>query len=173
MAIRRRGYVRWTPAAIPFGAVIMALGAWGFLVPLVGPYFNFDFFTTDEWSFSRRHWELLLGPGLVAFAGGLLMTFPKWGFGQLGTMVAIVGGLWFLLGPSLYPLWTSGQVQLGVNHGEGWAALHWIGYFYGLGAAILYLAAFAQGMLSRRTMVEEASVGEQQGTRERVVTHTN
>src|SRR5215218_4194121 len=114
MALRRRGYLRWTPAAIPLGAVIMALGAWGFFVPLVGPYFNFDFFTTTDWSFSTRHWELLLGPGLVAFAGGLLMTFPKWGFGQLGTTLAIVGGVWFLLGPSLYPLWTSGQVQLGV-----------------------------------------------------------
>jgi hypothetical protein len=64
-------------------------------------------------------------------------------------------------------------VELGVNHSEGWAALHWIGYFYGLGAAILYLAAFAQGMLSRRTVVEETDVAEQPGTRERVVTHTN
>jgi hypothetical protein len=64
-------------------------------------------------------------------------------------------------------------VELGVNHSEGWAALHWIGYFYGLGAVILYLASFAQGMLSRRTVVEEASVAEQPGTRERVVTHTN
>jgi hypothetical protein len=173
MAIRRRGYVRWTPAAIPLGLVIMALGAWGFFVPLVGPYFNFDFFTTSDWSFSTRHWELLLGPGCVAFAGGLLMTFPKWGFGQLGTTLAIVGGAWFLVGPSLYPLWTSGQVELGVNHSETFAALHWIGYFYGVGAAILYFAAFAQGMLSRRTVVEEAAAAEQPVTRERVVTHTN
>jgi uncharacterized membrane protein len=173
MAVRRRGYVRWTPAAIPLGAVIMALGAWGFFVPLVGPYFNFDFFAADAWSFSMRHWELLLGPGLVAFASGLLMTFPSWGLGQLGTTLAIVAGVWFLVGPSLYPLWTSGQVELGVNHSEGWAALHWIGYFYGLGAAILYLAAFVQGMLSRRAVVEEAAVAEQPGTRERIVTHTS
>ena len=95
------------------------------------------------------------------------------GFGQLGTTLAIVGGVWFLVGPSLYPLWTSGQVELGVNHSEGWAALHWIGYFYGLGAAILYFAALAQGMLSRRTVVEEAAVPEESVTRERVVTHTD
>lgn len=63
-------------------------------------------------------------------------------------------------------------MELGVNHSEGWAALHWIGYFYGLGAAILYLAAFAQGMLSRRTVVE-AAVAEQPVTQQRVVTHTN
>ena len=52
MAMRSGRSTRWTPAAIPIGTLLMLLGAWAFFVPLVGPYFDFGFFTDSTWSFS-------------------------------------------------------------------------------------------------------------------------
>ena len=161
----------WTPATIPFGLLIMLLGAWVFFVPLVGPYFDFGFFTESAWSFSVRHWELLLAPGIVAFVGGLLLMTPAWGLGWLGGLMATAAGIWLVIGPSLYPLWAAVDRVQPLPHGDVVRALLWIGYFYGPGALITYLAGYGQGLVSRRTVVEEAVVEERpaSATRERVV----
>ena len=155
---RTRGR-RWTPAAIPVGMLLMALGAWAFFVPLLGPYFGFGFFTDSAWSFSARHWELLLLPGIAIFLGGMVMTMPSAGLGWLGGLLAAAGGAWLLVGPSLHPLWTSvAQTRILVPHGETLDALLWIGYFYGTGALTMWLAGFGKGLVSRRTVVEDATV---------------
>jgi hypothetical protein len=166
--------MRWTPAAIPVGVLLMALGAWAFFAPLVGPYFNFGFFTDSTWVFSARHWELSLLPGIAIFAGGLLMTLPAMGLGRLGGLLAAAGGAWLLVGPSLFPLWTqSTGVRVLVPHDELMDALLQIGYFYGTGALTMYLAGFGQGLLSRRTVIEEEPVIHETPIehRERTVTH--
>jgi hypothetical protein len=169
MAVRRTR--AWTPKAIPFGLFILLLGLWGIFVPLVGPYFHFGFFTNDTWNFMGRHWELLILPGIAAVLGGLLLLVPTRAGGWLGGMLATAAGIWFLVGPSLYPLWTSGHVKP-IPHSETITALLWIGYFYGTGALIAYFAGYGQGLLSRRTVVEETPVAAptQTETRQRAVT---
>ena len=165
---------RWTPAAIPVGVLLMALGAWAFIVPLVGPYFNFGFFTDSTWTFSARHWELLLLPGLAIALGGLVMTMPSAGLGWLGGLLAAAGGAWLLVGPSLFPLWTStDHVAVDVPHNQTMTALLWIGYFYGTGALTVWLAGFGKGLVSRRTIVEDDTVIEETPVerRDRVVTN--
>jgi hypothetical protein len=170
MATRPRRRLHWTPAAIPVGLLLMALGAWAFFVPLVGPYFNYGFFTSTTWVFSGVHWELLLGAGIAIFCGGLLLTVPSLGLGALGSLLAFAGGAWLLVGPSLYPLWTS---TVNVPHTQGMRALLEIGYFYGTGALVMYLTGFGNGLLSRRTTVhDEPRIEETPVERdERIVTH--
>ena len=174
MASRPRRTTRWTPAAIPVGILLMALGAWAFLAPLVGPYFNYGFFTDHTWVFSARHWELSLLPGIAIFAGGLLLTVPAAGLGSLGSLLAFVGGAWLLVGPSLFPLWTSSNgVQVTVPHSQLLKSLLWIGYFYGTGGLTMYFSGFGNGLLARRTVVQDEPVIEETPVerRERTVTH--
>lgn len=173
MAIRSGRTTRWTPAAVPVGIMLMLLGAWAFVAPLVGPYFNFGFFTDATWSFSSRHWLLLLLPGLAIAIGGLMLTMPSRGLGGLGTLLAFAGGAWLLVGPTLWTLWHTGTVHPTTGHSEGMRSLLWIGYFYGTGGLTLYLTGVAHGLLSRRTVVEDMPVIEETPVErtERVVTH--
>jgi hypothetical protein len=154
--------------------LVMTLGAWSTVVSLVGPYFNYGFFTDQAWTFSTIHWELLILPGAVVFIGGLLMTMPKSGLTSLGSLLALVGGAWLVASPSLYPLWTSSTgIRIAVPHSELMRALLWIGYFYGTGALITYFAGFGQGLLAKRTVIEDSPVIEETPVdrTERVVTH--
>jgi hypothetical protein len=174
MAMRSGRTTRWTPAAIPVGVLLMLLGAWAFFVPLVGPYFDFGFFTDSTWMFSARHWELLLGPGIAIFAGGLILTMPSRGLGTLGALLAFAGGAWLLVGPSLFPLWTTSTgVQPTTPHSDVLESVLWIGYFYGTGGLTMYLTGAAHGLLARRRVVEDMPVIEETPAErsERVVTH--
>lgn len=147
----RRGR-SWSPALIPIGVALMLLGAWAFLAPLIGPYFDYGFDTEREWLFSDEQWELSLAPGILVFAGGFLMLVPSPAPAWLASVLATIGGFWLIVGPSVYPLWESAIAPDGSSRME---ALKWIGYFYGTGVLTVYLAAFAQGLLSRARYVEE------------------
>ena len=136
-------------AAIPVGISLMLLGAWVFLVPLVGPYFNFDFFTASTWVFSSLHWEMLLGPGIALFVGGLMMLAPTGAASPFGGVLSLLAGAWLLVGPSLHPIW-SGAIAVGTTHPQWLTSLLWVGYFYGTGAIALYLSGVLHGMLGRR-----------------------
>jgi hypothetical protein len=158
--VNKRRVRMWTPKAVPFGILIALLGAWAFLAPLVGPYFGFGFESDDAWRFSAQQWELQLIPGLAAVAGGLMLATPARGWGRLGAGLALAGGGWLLLGPSLYPLWADGVVE--PYGSETMRAVRWIGHFYAAGGLIVYLAGYADGLFTRRQRVEETQVAEPQ-----------
>jgi hypothetical protein len=150
----------WTPTAIPFGVVIALLGAWAFFAPLLGPYFQFGFESDEAWQFSERQWELQLIPGIAAFVGGLMLTTPARGWGRLGALLAVAGGAWLLVGPSLYPLWSDDGV--GPYGSETMRALRWIGHFYGVGGILVYLAGYEHGLYTRRRRIEDTQIAEPQ-----------
>jgi hypothetical protein len=144
---------RWTPKAIPFGLLILLLGAWVIVAALIGPIFNFGFFNDDTWNFSTKQWELQLIPGIVAVVGGLLLMTPSAGSGTFGALLALLAGAWLVVGPVVYPLWSSGDVH--TFGSEGMKTLRWIGHFFGPGGLILYFSGYAHGLLSRRTVVQD------------------
>lgn len=139
--------------------LIFLLGLWVFFVPLVGPYFDFGFHTEDAWSFSEPHWILSLGPGLTAALAGLLMVVPNRAASSFWAFVAAVAGAWLVVGPTLYPLWSSTDIQP-IAGSETTNVLLWIGYFYGPGALILYLSGLAHGLLARPARPEPVVVAE-------------
>ena len=53
------------------GALACALGAWGGIVPFVGPIFGFSADGSPAWTWNLPHALLFLAPGAVAFVGGL------------------------------------------------------------------------------------------------------
>jgi hypothetical protein len=142
-----------TTAVIPIGVLMALLGAWAFFVPLVGPYFGFGFHTDETWVFSEPNWTLSLAPGLAVMVAGLGMVIPnrvaRWVFGMLG----LLGGAWLVLGPSLYPLWNPGDQIQPISTSETTTALLWIGYYYGVGAFVIFLSGLAEGLVARRARV--------------------
>jgi hypothetical protein len=162
MAVRRTRV--WTPSVIPLGLLIALLGAWAFFVPLVGGYFSFGFDTHSTWLFSGRQWELELVPGVAAFVGGMMLMMPARGWGWLGGLLAVFAGAWLLVGPSFHEVYASGALHpIGSPTTR---ALRWVGYFYGVGGLVVYLAGWAQGLFSRRTVVQEMPIaGPEHATR--------
>ena len=142
-AVEARG---WTPAVIVPAVLLMVLGAWVFVAPLVGPYFSFGFDTSSKWRFTNDHWLLSLAPGIALFAAGLLMTVRSRAIGWLAGLVAVAAGVWLVIGPTLHATWSSHVFS-------PLPAARWIADFYGPGALAIYLGAQAQGLLERRSMV--------------------
>jgi hypothetical protein len=143
----------WTPAVIVPAVLLMVLGAWVFLAPLVGPYFSFGFDTSSKWRFTNDHWLLSLVPGIAIFAAGLLMTTRSRAMGWLAGLIAVAAGVWLVIGPSLHPTWSS-QTFAPLPGTEWKTAARWIADFYVAGALAIYLGAQAQGLLERSSVHE-------------------
>lgn len=131
------------------GILLILLGIWGGVVPFIGPYFDYSYGSdkTWDWTYGRGWLEVL--PGAVAVVGGLLLLASKNRIaGSLGGWLAALAGAWFVIGKTLAAWWHTGGVGEPVSqHVSGRAAAD-LGYFYGLGAVMVFLAAFALGRMA-------------------------
>ncbi|MGA8297286.1 MAG: hypothetical protein WB770_09615 [Acidimicrobiales bacterium] len=129
------------------GALACAFGAWGGIVPFVGPIFGFSADGTPSWTWNLTHTILFLLPGAAAFVGGLAIVAGSRsvlgrhvGLAIAGALVAIAGA-WFIVGPLAWP------VLKGVSVFSATGALrsleYWIGYSLGPGGFLIALGSFA------------------------------
>jgi peptidoglycan/LPS O-acetylase OafA/YrhL len=142
------------------GLLIILLGVWGALIPFVGPYFNYSFGTNTTWHYTTdRLWLDILPGALAVLAGVMLLLAATRAAGILAGWLAMVAGAWFVVGPSVSLTWESGVGPIGRPlYGSTRQMLELVGYFYGLGALIVALAAFAVGRFaSRPALAEEAA----------------
>ena len=136
------------------GLLLMLVAAWGGIVAFVGPTFDFDMGdTTRAWVWNENHWTLHAAPGVVGVVGGLLLAIgTPWALGRLGALLALASGVWFVLGPTLEPLWHSSGAGTSGLVGPNGTTLHRvleaIGYHYGTGVVMVMLASFALGLLA-------------------------
>ncbi|OHV39489.1 hypothetical protein CC117_14900 [Parafrankia colletiae] len=129
------------------GLLIVAAGIWGALIPFVGPYFDFGF-TTEAWTWTAIHFWLSLLPGIAAVVAGLiLLGSGNRATAAIGAAIAVVAGVWFIVGPPLSEIWNPGALGTPLG-GEFRQAVILISFFYGLGALILFLGSSALGRLS-------------------------
>jgi hypothetical protein len=140
------------------GGLIVVLGVWGPLIPFVGPYFHYAFGGFQAWHYTSERLWLDILPGVVAVIGGLMLLSARTRVGGLtGGWLAAAAGIWFAIGPAVSLLWHHSAYPIGAPIG-GYTRqmLEWLGYFYGLGTAIVGLAAFAMGRyFSRPRLVQE------------------
>src|SRR5258708_31730855 len=82
------------------GLLLMLLGAWGALIPFVGPYFGYAYTPDKAWAYNSGRLWLSVAPGAAVFLGGLLATVSARA-AQVGAFLAALGGAWFVLGQLL------------------------------------------------------------------------
>jgi hypothetical protein len=139
------------------GLIVIVLGIWGALIPFIGPYFHYAFGNFDKWHFTSNRLWLDVVPGVVAVIGGwMLFTGSRRKSGIIGGWLAIAAGVWFAIGPAVSLWWHAAGNPIGAPIGGHFRqSIELIGYFYGLGVAIVGFAAFAMGRFVSRPRVAE------------------
>jgi hypothetical protein len=135
------------------GSLLMLLGAWGAIIPFVGPYFGYAYTPDTAWAYTPGRLWLSAVPGIAAILGGLLVAFTD-RMAASGAFLAVLAGAWFVVGPPVIALaLPGGSISPGtpvINLGAVFRPatmlfLERLGFFYGVGVLILFLAAFALG----------------------------
>jgi hypothetical protein len=143
------------------GLLLILLGAWGALIPFVGPYFHFAYTPDTAWTWTWGRFFLEIVPGVAVVLGGLILMISAFRpVAMFGAALAAAGGAWFAVGSLLGPVWASGTT-LGVPSGIPAALspgqptggpLHMVAehlsFFIALGVVIVFLAAVALGRLA-------------------------
>ena len=136
------------------GFLLVLLGLWGALVPFVGPYADYAYTPDATWTWTAGRFWLEVLPGAAAVLGGLMLLITaNRAVALLGAYLASAAGAWFIIGPVLGQLWGGPEGSAGSPVGGTTArVVEQIGFFSGVGAAILFLAAHAAGRLSVRSL---------------------
>jgi hypothetical protein len=145
------------------GLLLVLLGLWGALMPLIGPYFDFGFTPDKAWHFTSGRVWLQIVPGGAVFLGGLIaLGSSNRAFAAFGAWLAALGGAWFVVGVPLSALWADhGHTQLGQALGDTTRRVsEQVSLLYGLGVVAVFLAAFVLGRLAL-VGVKDAALAEQ------------
>jgi hypothetical protein len=140
------------------GIGLVLLGAWGAVIPFVGPYFHYAYAPDTTWTWSSGRFVLEVLPGVVAFVAGLILLVTASRIVAVAaSWLAIAAGAWFVIGPLVAPLWNANYIGSPVGSTRD-IAVEQIGMFFGLGAAIILCGAVSLGRFSvADTVVESAS----------------
>lgn len=134
------------------GALLVLLGIWGGIIPFIGPLFDYRMDSLGAWEMSWDRLLLNILPGIAVLLGGIMLIIAADRISaSAATWLALAGGAWFLIGPSASLLWGS-SVDASVGTGSNVERfLVQLGYFYGLGAVIVALAAGSWARVMVRT----------------------
>lgn len=144
------------------GIMLMLLGAWGALIPFVGPYFDYAYTPDKTWAYTSGRLWLSIVPGAAAFLGGLLVVASA-RVGAFGGLLAAAGGAWFVVGQSIIAVaFSHSSITPGTPVTVSGATfstnimrfLEGLGFFYGLGVLIVFFAALAIGRAISKQVVE-------------------
>jgi hypothetical protein len=135
------------------GLLLILLGAWGGLIPFVGPYFHYAYTPDQSWRYTTGRLYLEVVPGAVVLLGGLIVLVTRSrAVGGMAAFLAGLGGAWFLVGTGVIATWGArlGNVTPGTPAATSTtkAFLEVLGFFTGLGVVIVFIAALALGRFS-------------------------
>ena len=130
------------------GLLLILLGAWGALIPFIGPYFHYAYTPDKTWAYTTGRLWLEILPGIATVLGGLvLLASARRPMAMFGAFVAALGGAWFVVGNLVSTLWNGSAPEAGVPVGSNLTrlVLEELGFFIGLGVVIVFFAALALG----------------------------
>jgi hypothetical protein len=134
------------------GVLLVLLGLWGALIPLVGPYFHYAYTPDSAWTLTAGRVWLEIVPGVATFLGGLiLLASASRPLAMFGAELAAAAGAWFALGMVIIPLWpAAATLDPGSPAGTTTVLrqLEHLGFYTGLGVVIVFVAALALGRLT-------------------------
>jgi len=132
------------------GFLLVLLGAWGALIPFIGPYFHYAYTPDTAWTYTSARLWLEVLPGVAVLLGGILLMIATGRHVALfGAMLAAAAGAWFTLGTTLSPLWNN-HVTLGGSPAAStqfMRIMEQLGFFTALGVVIVFVAAAAFGRI--------------------------
>lgn len=134
------------------GLLLVLLGLWGALIPLVGPYFHYAYTPDSAWTLTSGRVWLEIVPGAATFLGGIiLLATASRPVAMFGAELAAAAGAWFALGMVIIPLWPAART-LDPGSPAGTTTilrqLEHLGFYTGLGVVIVFIAALALGRLT-------------------------
>jgi hypothetical protein len=134
------------------GLLLVLLGLWGALIPLVGPYFHYAYTPDSAWTLTAGRVWLEIVPGAATLLGGIiLLASASRPLAMFGAELAAAAGAWFALGTVIIPLWPAAST---LNPGSPAGTttvlrqLEHLGFYTGLGVVIVFVAALALGRLT-------------------------
>jgi hypothetical protein len=132
------------------GLLLVLLGAWGALIPFVGPYFHYAYTPDQAWTYTTGRFWLEVLPGAATVLGGLIvLVSASRPLAHFGAWLAALGGAWFALGSVIGPTWSGTNMSPGTPvGGSATRAVEQIGFFTGLGVVIVLVAGMALGRFS-------------------------
>ena len=132
------------------GVLLVLLGAWGALVPFIGPSCHYAYTPDKAWAYTSGRLWLEILPGAATLLGGLVvLTSAYRPAAHFGAWLAALSGAWFALGGILGPTWSGIDMNPGTPvGGTTMRAFEQIGFFTGLGVVIVAVAAMAVGRFS-------------------------
>ena len=135
------------------GFLLILLGAWGALIPFIGPYLDFAFTPDEPWAWTNARGWLEVLPGAAAAVGGLLLLSSRnRATAMFGGWVTVLAGAWFVVGRAFAGPLGIGDPGAPVAATDAKRVALEIAYFSGLGAVIVFLGAVALGRLSVRSL---------------------
>lgn len=135
------------------GLLLVLLGAWGALVPFVGPYFHFAYTPDQAWTWTAARGWLEVFPGVTTLVGGLLLIGSgNRATAMFGGWLAVFAGAWFVVGDTFASTLRIGDIGHPVASTDAKRAVIEVCYFSGLGALIIFLAAAILARLSVRSV---------------------
>jgi hypothetical protein len=134
------------------GLLLILLGAWGALIPFIGPYFHFAYSPDQAWVWSTARAWLEVFPGVTAALGGfLLLISGNRATAMFGGWLAVIAGAWFVVGRTLAPMLGLGDVGQPLAATDAKRAAIEIASFSGLGALIVFVGGAVLARVTIRT----------------------
>ena len=136
------------------GLLLILLGAWGALIPFIGPNIDWAYITdpASTWTAAKGWLEVL--PGVATAVGGLvLLVSGSRASAMVGGWLAVFAGAWFVVGRAFAATLNIGDVGEPVATGaqaDLKRALLEVTYFTGLGALIVFLGGAALARVAVR-----------------------
>lgn len=141
------------------GLLLVILGAWGAVIPFIGPHFNFAYTPDQDWAWSTaRGWLEVLPGAATAAAGVLIIVSTNRAVAMLGGWVTVLAGAWFVVGGEVAPLLGIGSAGDPIAATQRKRAVLEITYFSGLGALIVFLGALVLARTAVRLARDVESV---------------
>jgi hypothetical protein len=133
------------------GLLLIILGAWGALIPFIGPYFHFAYTPDQAWAWSTARAWLEVFPGVTTVVGGfLLLVSGNRATAMFGGWLAVIAGAWFVVGRTLASTLRIGDVGQPIAATDAKRAVLEICYFSGLGALIVFVGGVVLARVSVR-----------------------
>ena len=138
------------------GLLLILLGLWGGLAPLIGPYIHFGYTPDKTWDPSSGRLYYSIIPGAAVLAGGVLCILTRnRGLGVCAGVLAALAGAWFGLGQTFVSVVLKKSIHAGspilpagATPESLRAYLETLSMFTGLAILVAFLGALAIGRFS-------------------------